>query len=368
MSNPLLRTFDEFVRVRIIPDLRKAGSSGKRLTSYKPLSALHSPAYKKSCDRLHSTHVENLIDYNVGGGKNLRAKLLLDTYHELSTHTHNNETIQATDDFAVACAWSIEFIQASFLVADDIMDKSLTRRGKPCWYKVAGLTALNDALILESLAHRLIDMYNTGNGHPNVGIIKQLTEDVTYNVKFGQSLDMDTEKVGSLNDYTMERYTTIVAFKTAFYTTYLPVVMGMMLGLHPEQLNQSSDAITKICMKLGEFFQIQDDYLDCFGETTVTGKIGTDIQDNKCSWLVVQALQKANEQQKELLYSNYGKRDQARIQTVKQLYNELDLKNVYAEYQDSTCTTLFSEIDSLSDHCPKNSLRNILQLLQNRSK
>lgn len=45
----------------------------------------------------------------------------------------------------------------------------------------------------------------------------------------------------------------------------------------------------------------QDDYLDLFGDPSVTGKIGTDIQDNKCSWLVVQCLQRASPEQRQLL-------------------------------------------------------------------
>jgi farnesyl diphosphate synthase len=75
--------------------------------------------------------------------------------------------------------------------------------------------------------------------------------------------------------------------------------------------------------------QIQDDYLDCFGDPEVIGKIGTDIQDNKCSWLVVQALQRASEEQKAVIEASYGKDEDEAVQRVKSVYRELDLEGVF---------------------------------------
>jgi farnesyl diphosphate synthase len=54
-------------------------------------------------------------------------------------------------------------------------------------------------------------------------------------------------------------------------------------------------------MQMGEFFQVQDDYLDCYGDPNVTGKIGTDIEEGKCSWLAVQAIKICNQEQRETL-------------------------------------------------------------------
>ena len=56
-----------------------------------------------------------------------------------------------------------------------------------------------------------------------------------------------------------------------------------------------------ILLEMGEFFQIQDDYLDCYGAPEVIGKIGTDIEHNKCGWLVVQALARVSPAQRVVL-------------------------------------------------------------------
>lgn len=66
----------------------------------------------------------------------------------------------------------------------------------------------------------------------------------------------------------------------------------------------SDDALARakdICLHMGEYFQVQDDFLDCFGAPEVIGKIGTDIEDRKCSWLFVNALAKASPDQRQKL-------------------------------------------------------------------
>lgn len=56
-----------------------------------------------------------------------------------------------------------------------------------------------------------------------------------------------------------------------------------------------------ILFEMGHFFQVQDDYLDCYGKRETTGKDSTDIQEGKCTWLVVVALQRVTPEQRKIL-------------------------------------------------------------------
>ncbi|KAL6844078.1 hypothetical protein ACP4OV_025751 [Aristida adscensionis] len=98
--------------------------------------------------------------------------------------------------------------------------------------------------------------------------------------------------------------------------------------------------LKNVLVEMGVYFQIQDDYLDCFGDPEVIGKVGTDIEDYKCSWLIVQAMELANENEMKILYGNYGKSDPECVAAVKNVYKELDLQFTIGRLSGIGCTTL----------------------------
>jgi farnesyl diphosphate synthase len=216
-----------------------------------------------------------MLDYNVPGGKLNRGMAVYDVLFAIK-----GADLSEADIFkANALGWCIEWLQAFFLVADDIMDSSITRRGHPCWYKQekVGLIACNDYILLECCIYRIIKKYLAG--HPAYIEITDLFHDVTYQTSHGQLLDTVTAaqgKVDFVSQYTIENYMRIVTYKTAFYSFYLPVACGMHLaGI--KDVN-SYKVAEKILVEMGQYFQIQDDYLDCYGSPEVIGKIGTDIE------------------------------------------------------------------------------------------
>mmetsp|Transcript_5410 Transcript_5410/g.8376 ORF Transcript_5410/g.8376 Transcript_5410/m.8376 type:complete len:402 (-) Transcript_5410:1035-2240(-) len=290
--------------------------------------------------------LQKMLEYNVPGGKLNRGLSVMHTVLKIS-QSRGVDLSEETMRKSAVLGWCIEWIQSSFLVADDIMDSSITRRGHPCWYKreEIGLIAVNDALVLLTLVEVLLHKYFGDDASMFMRIHALLTETI-YQTELGQSLDLMTQPPNApvnLENYTEERYNKIVEYKTAYYSFYAPIALGMICAGVSDA--KSFQAARSICVRLGTYFQVQDDFLDCYGSPEVIGKIGTDIQDNKCSWLIVQALKRASSTQREIIKVNYGIDNPSNISKIKQVYSDLNLPEIYKEYEETLHFELIKEID-----------------------
>ncbi|ROI36389.1 Farnesyl pyrophosphate synthase [Anabarilius grahami] len=305
--------------------------------------------------------LREVLRYNAPGGKRNRGLSVIGSLRELVSPS---ELPPDEVHRALLVGWCIELLQAFFLVADDIMDASMTRRGQPCWYKKEGigLDAINDAFLLEGAIYRLLRRHCRGQPY-YVHLLELFTE-----TELGQALDLMTappHKI-DLDRFSMERYRAIVKYKTAFYSFYLPVAAAMyMAGIENETEHNNAKTIL---LEMGEFFQIQDDYLDCYGDPAVTGKIGTDIQDNKCSWLVVTALGIMTPQQRAELEACYGRSDAESVERVKALYDTLEMPVRYYQHEEESYHRLQKLIQLHAKNLPHAVFLNFAKKIYKRNK
>lgn len=364
-----------------------------------------------------TTSKQNL-DYNVPGGKLNRGLSVIDTVEILLGRSLSEEEYFK----AAVLGWSIELVslsflkwqsnvkfpdfklQAYFLVADDIMDSSITRRGQPCWYlspapavtapssesnmtsghkhPAVGMVAINDSFMLNSAIYHLLRKHF--KSHPRYIDLVDIFHDITYKTEMGQLVDLVTapEGVVDLARFSLERHRLIVTYKTAYYSFHLPVALAMLMCNIPDtySVQRAHSTITlkpydlalSILIPLGEYFQVQDDFLDFSAPPEVLGKIGTDIVDNKCSWCVNTVMALCNEEQRRVLDRNYGRKgdieagaesvDTEQTQQakdgeagglcekrVKELYETVGLRKVYAEYE----SDVYKRINELIDSIPE---------------
>uniref|UniRef100_A0ACD5U072 Uncharacterized protein n=1 Tax=Avena sativa TaxID=4498 RepID=A0ACD5U072_AVESA len=308
--------------------------------------------------------IDRMLDYNVLGGKLNRGLSVVDSYKLLKGA---DDLTEEEMFLSSTLGWCIEWLQAFFLVLDDIMDDSVTRRGQPCWYRVpqVGFIAVNDGIILRNHISRMLRLHFKKK--PYYADLLDLFNEVEFKTASGQMLDLITTHEGEkdLTKYNIGVHRRIVQYKTAYYSFYLPVACALLLS--GENLDNYG-AVENILVEMGTYFQVQDDYLDCYGEPEFIGKIGTDIEDYKCSWLVVQALDRADESQKSVLFENYGKKDPACVEKVKNLYKELNLEAVFHEYESESYKKLIAEIEVQPSVAVQKVLKSFLHKIYKRQK
>jgi farnesyl diphosphate synthase len=184
----------------------------------------------------------------------------------------------------------------------------------------------------------------------------------------GQLLDLTSQpntKKNNLDLFTLDTYKKIVEYKTAYYSFYLPVALALYLGgiATPDNLKASMD----ILLPMGEYFQIQDDFLDCYGAPEVIGKIGRDIEENKCGWLIVQALPLCNAEQRAVLAEFYGVDDPQAVAKVKQLYAELNITKLFQDFEQESFERISAMITNTTATVPKQVFTDLLAKIYKRS-
>ena len=102
-------------------------------------------------------HFKKALNYNISGGKKLRGTIVIDTVRTITSGSTDELLLKQ----AAVLGWCIELMQGSFVIADDLMDHSLTRRGNPCWYLTTTEKewAVNDAYYLFSCTLTLLNKY-----------------------------------------------------------------------------------------------------------------------------------------------------------------------------------------------------------------
>jgi len=257
-------------------------------------------------------------------------------------------------------AYGVELFHNFTLLHDDIMDNSDIRRGKPTVHKKYGVNAgILSGDLMMVLALKLASEKN--------GVVQKEQYDLMIQTSIelyeGQQYDVEFEE---RNDVKQEEYIKMIELKTA-------VLLGCALKMGAIVANASAayqDKIYEFGRNIGLSFQIQDDYLDTFGDAQVGKKIGGDILNNKKTLLLISALQKGNAVQKAALekWIATDNDDDAKIKAVSQLYIETGAmqycKDLSKTYFDKAIVYL-NEIEEANPDAKKN-LFKIAQLIINR--
>src|SRR3989440_4985659 len=206
--------------------------------------------------------LESALD---AGGKRLRPQLAAWGYRAGG---------RAVDDAMVSAAAALELLHTFALIQDDVMDRSLTRRGRPASHVNLGAAAerepsrfgVSAAILLGDLALIWADQLLAASGFPHerlaagLAVYNQLRTEVTL----GQYLDV---LAAHSRRVTEEEALTVNRYKTASYTVQRPIQLGMALAGAPASL---LDGVSAYAIPAGIAFQLRDDVLGAFGDPDVT--------------------------------------------------------------------------------------------------
>jgi geranylgeranyl diphosphate synthase type II len=261
---------------------------------------------------------------------------------------------------ALPVAAAIEVFHNFTLLHDDIMDKAEVRRNRPTVHKkFSENNAILSGDVMAFLSYRCLLKTAVKKQHEILGLFTQTAIEVCE----GQQLDMDFE---NRIDVSESEYLEMIKLKTA-------VLLACSLkagALAAEAEEETAEMLYDFGLNLGLAFQLQDDLLDSFGDQTVFGKkIGGDIRANKKTFLLIKALERADEPIK-LALMNWLSTDSAeeeKVKAVLEFYNQLNIHAITLLKIDEyfkNCSDILNAIKVEAEK--KENLRTISNIMLNR--
>ncbi len=274
------------------------------------------------------------------GGKRMRPVLTL----------MSAEIFDVSYEKALPAAMAVEVFHNFSLVHDDIMDDAPLRRGNVTvhekWDTNTGILS-GDAMLI--LAYQYFEKYE-----PKIfRKLAKLFSKTALEVCEGQQWDVDFE---TRTDVTIPEYLKMIEFKTAVL-----VAAAMKMGaIIAKTSKTNAKLIYEFGLNLGIAFQLQDDYLDAFGDPATFGKqVGGDIIENKKTFLFLKAMEFSNATlQARLLYlfTEYTDNVEAKIEEVKQIFNESGASQATQDAIKEFTQNAFDTLDKMNIDADKKAL------------
>lgn len=260
------------------------------------------------------------------GGKRIRPACVL----------MGNQLFDEIDPDAFHAAIAIELFHNFSLIHDDIMDKAPLRRGVQTVHTRFGeSTALLAGDVMLVKAYEYLNKIKLAHLQKVLFLFNRTAAAVCE----GQQLDMDFEKLETVG---IEEYVHMITLKTSVLLA-ASLKMGALLGGAGEGNQQHLYEFGK---NLGIAFQVQDDYLDAFGDPAKFGKkIGGDIMANKKTFLMIHAFETASPVQlaelKELMENN----DAGKVDNVLQIFKDCKVDDWAMEFKNKYLQTALMHLE-----------------------
>ena len=237
------------------------------------------------------------------GGKRIRPVLCM----------MGNELFDGIKDDSLHAGAAIELFHNFTLIHDDIMDKAPLRRGMPTVHdKYGENTAILSGDVMLVAAYEELGKVSLEYLRPLLSLFNRTATEVCE----GQQMDMDFEKEENVSH---DAYLRMIELKTSVAIA-ASLQMGSIIGGAGER---NQHLVYDFGRKLGIAFQVQDDYLDAFGDPSRFGKqLGGDILSNKKTFLLIHAMECCNAAQQKELRELMNGSDDKKVERVLQLYRD----------------------------------------------